>query len=144
MGNIDIEWLKATLADAAEELQRAIDRLETDGGEKDAEHIVTHDLVHVYAKLNYAVNTRELGPLALEALTEDELIAWPEIMPFATLDELEAMVDFESKRPRERPRRPRAGVVVSAFPTGGFGQSLASGAGRRSRRRQPKSVMTRK
>ena len=36
MGNIDIEWLKATLADAAEELQRAIDRLETDGGEKDA------------------------------------------------------------------------------------------------------------
>ena len=97
MGNIDIEGLKATLADAAEELQRAIDRLETDGGEKDAEHIVTHDLVHVYAKLNYAVNTRELGPLALEALTEDELIAWPEIMPFATLDELEAMVDFDPK-----------------------------------------------
>ncbi len=97
MGSIDIEWLKATLADAAEELQRAIDRLETDGGEKDSEHIVTHDLVHVYAKLNYAVNTRELGPLALEALTEDELIAWPEIMPFATLDELEAMVDFEPK-----------------------------------------------
>ena len=29
--------------------------------------------------------------------TEDELIAWPEIMPFATLDELEAMVDFEPK-----------------------------------------------
>ena len=53
--------------------------------------------MHVYAKLNYAVNTRELGPLALEALTEDELIAWPVIMPFATLDELEAMVDFEPK-----------------------------------------------
>lgn len=97
MGNTDIEWLKATLSDAAEELQRVIERLEADGSEKDAEHIVTHDLVHVYAKLNYAVNTRELGPLALEALTEDELIAWPEVMPFATMDELEAMVDFEPK-----------------------------------------------
>lgn len=97
MGNVDIEWLKATLTDAAEELQQALERLEHSGGSKDAEHVINHDIVHVYAKLNYAINTCELGPLALEALTEDELIAWPERMPFATMDELEAMIDFEPK-----------------------------------------------
>ena len=47
----------------------------------------------VYAKLNYAVNSAHLGPEALNVLTEDELIAWPSEMPFATMAELDEEVE---------------------------------------------------
>ena len=46
-----------------------------------------------YAKLNYAVNSAHLGPEALNVLTEDELIAWPSEMPFATMAELDEEVE---------------------------------------------------
>ena len=46
-------------------------------------------------KLNYAVNTAELGPNALNELTEDELIAWPLGMPFLAWSEEENIDDDE-------------------------------------------------
>lgn len=86
---IDREWLIATLNDASETLQDAMSKVE-EGDEEDAREVLAHDLVHVYAKLNYAVNTARLGAAALSALSEDELIAWPARMPFMTIDELES------------------------------------------------------
>ena len=55
-----------------------------------ADELLRRDLVEVYAKLNYAVNTAHLGSDALSILSEDELMAWPADMPFATVEELEA------------------------------------------------------
>lgn len=52
-------------------------------------------LVHVYAKLNYAVNTARLGPAALDAMSEDELIGWPARMPFLTFDEIDTLGEDE-------------------------------------------------
>ena len=91
---IEKEWLHATLNDACEALQDALNKVE-EGDQEDALEVLNHDLVHVYAKLNYAVNTARLGPAALNALSEDELIGWPARMPFLTLDELETIGDEE-------------------------------------------------
>lgn len=91
---IEKEWLQATLNDACEALQDALAKVE-EGDQEDALEVLNHDLVHVYAKLNYAVNTARLGPAALSALSEDELIGWPARMPFLTLDELETLGEDE-------------------------------------------------
>ena len=85
--NIDIAWLSATLADAAEALNDAVSRLDAEGLSA-LDDLLNRDLVHVYAKLNYAVNTAEAGEAALETMSEDALVAWPEGMPFARAEEL--------------------------------------------------------
>ena len=87
---IDKEWLHATLNDACEALQDAMNKV-AEGDHEDAKEVLEPDLVHVYAKLNYAVNSARLGPAALSALSEDELIAWPARMPFLTYDELDRL-----------------------------------------------------
>ena len=79
--DIELEWLQATLNDASEALQDALQKVEN-GDQEDALEVLNHDLVHVYAKLNYAVNTARLGPAALDAMSADELIGWPARMPF--------------------------------------------------------------
>lgn len=84
---INLEWFKATLADAGDALNEAIDKLE-EADQEEALDVYSHELANVYAKLNYALNTAHLGPEALDALTEDELIAWPINMPFCSYDEL--------------------------------------------------------
>ncbi|MDO5531389.1 hypothetical protein [Sutterella sp.] len=89
MSDISAQWLQATLGDAAEQLSEVLAKLEDHPDSETAEDILSHDLVHVYAKLNYAVNSARLGPEALNALSEDELIAWPARMPFLTLEEIE-------------------------------------------------------
>lgn len=91
MSDISAQWIQATLSDAAEALQEALDKLEEHTDEETAEYILKHDLVNVYAKLNYAVNSARLGPAALSALSEDELIAWPAKMPFYTFDEIDML-----------------------------------------------------
>ncbi|MBM6703897.1 hypothetical protein H6A60_05285 [Sutterella massiliensis] len=91
MSDISAQWIQATLSDAAEALQEALDKLEEHPDEETAEYILKHDLVNVYAKLNYAVNSARLGPAALSALSEDELIAWPAKMPFYTFDEIDML-----------------------------------------------------
>lgn len=87
--DIPVEWLQATLADAADALSETLAKLEDHPDTETAEEILRRDLVNVYAKLNYAVNSSHLGPEALNVLSEDELIAWPAAMPFLTLEEIE-------------------------------------------------------
>ena len=89
--DLNPEWLHATLLDAADTLQDALGNENMD--EETASEILRRDLVSVYAKLNYAVNSAHLGPEALNVLTEDELIAWPSEMPFATMAELDEEVE---------------------------------------------------
>ena len=84
MSEVSAPWLHATLADAAESLAAALEKLEAHTDEETASELLRRDLVEVYAKLNYAVNTAYLGSEALNVLTEDELVAWPAEMPFAT------------------------------------------------------------
>lgn len=94
--NIQKDWLLATLTDANEALDAALTKL-AEGDDEDAKEVLERDIVHVYAKLNYAINTASLGPAALEALSEDELIAWPARMPFLTLDELDHLGEEEEE-----------------------------------------------
>ena len=91
---IQQEWLAATLNDAKEALEEAMNKV-ADGDQEDAKEVLERDIVHVYAKQNYAINTARLGPAALEALSEDELIGWPARMPFLTLDEIDNLGEKE-------------------------------------------------
>ena len=95
--DIELEWLQATLNDASEALQDALQKVEN-GDQEDALEVLNHDLVHVYAKLNYAVNTARLGPAALDAMSEDELIGWPARMPFLTFDEIDTLGEAEEMK----------------------------------------------
>lgn len=97
MSEVSAPWLHATLADAAESLAAALEKLEAHT-EETASELLRRDLVEVYAKLNYAVNTAYLGSEALNVLTEDELVAWPAEMPFATLEELDAAAEEEEQK----------------------------------------------
>lgn len=77
---MDAEWMLATLNDALGELQSTIDAIEAEPDA--AAELMPELLPAVYAKLNYAWNSRELGPAAIEQLEHDELIAWPGDFPF--------------------------------------------------------------
>ena len=79
-------------------LAAALEKLEAHTDEETASELLRRDLVEVYAKLNYAVNTAYLGSEALNVLTEDELVAWPAEMPFATLEELDAAAEEEEQK----------------------------------------------
>lgn len=85
---IDKEWLYETLNDAGDALLEAVEKVKN-GDDEDAAEVLEHDLMAVYAKLNYAVNTAKLGPAGLTVLSEDELIGWPARMPFLTTEELD-------------------------------------------------------
>ena len=55
MSEVSAPWLHATLADAAESLAAALEKLEAHTDEETASELLRRDLVEVYAKLNYAV-----------------------------------------------------------------------------------------
>lgn len=79
---IQAEWFAATLEDALESLERAVELIRNDP--RKAQGVLEHEVVETYAKLNYAVNTAYEGPAALESVeNDDELTAWPACMPFA-------------------------------------------------------------
>ena len=78
--SVDRQWLIDALTDALESLSQTVERLEDE--RLDAEEIMLEDLANVYAKLNFAVNTAETGPAAIDTTDHDELIQWPECMPF--------------------------------------------------------------
>ncbi len=107
MTEISPLWVQATLQDAADSFSALLDKLGEHPDEETAIEVLNHDLVEVYAKLNYAVNSARLGPKALEALSEDELIAWPAKMPFLTFDEIDHLGfdddddDFEAEEEAE-------------------------------------------
>lgn len=78
--SVDRQWLIDALSDALEALSETVERLEDE--RLDAEEILLDDLANVYAKLNFAVNTAETGPVAIDTTDHDQLIQWPECMPF--------------------------------------------------------------
>lgn len=78
--SIDRQWLIDALTDALETLSETVERLEDE--RLDAEEIMLDDLANVYAKLNFAVNTAETGPSAIDTTDHNQLIQWPECMPF--------------------------------------------------------------
>lgn len=78
--SVDRQWLIDALTDALESLSETVERLEDE--RLDAEEVMLDDLANVYAKLNFAVNTAETGPAAIDTTDHDQLIQWPECMPF--------------------------------------------------------------
>ncbi|HPT49484.1 MAG TPA: hypothetical protein PKZ22_04680 [Accumulibacter sp.] len=77
---MDAEWVLATLSDAMEALESAVAELESDPESLDER--LPELLPAIYAKLNYAWNSRELGPAALEQIDHDRLVAFPRDLPF--------------------------------------------------------------
>lgn len=84
--SVDRQWLIDALSDALESLSETIERLEDE--RHDAQEVMLDDLANVYAKLNFAVNTAETGPFAIDTTDHDALIQWPECMPFDREDQL--------------------------------------------------------
>lgn len=72
---IQANWLLATLEDARDALDTAIDSLSRHPEE--AEEILTEEIAAAYAKLNYAVNTARCGAEGLDTMEDDELVAYP-------------------------------------------------------------------
>ncbi len=87
--SVDRQWLIDALSDALETLAETVQRLEDD--RLDPEEIMLEDLANVYAKLNFAVNTAETGPEAIDTTDHDQLIQWPECMPFDRESDLSQM-----------------------------------------------------
>lgn len=76
----DPEWISATLNDAKEELENLITEIENHPDE--AQLLLESEIAKVYAKLNYAYNSAELGPEALVTFDDDDLVSFPAILPF--------------------------------------------------------------
>lgn len=72
---MDAEWILLTLRDAATSLDELIEDIDD---EPDAAHeLLAERMATIYAKLNYAWNTRDSGPSALDTVDHDELVGWP-------------------------------------------------------------------
>jgi len=76
---MDAEWVLATLNDVMDALEDAVGELERSPQAVDL--LLPEVMPAIYAKLNYAWNSRELGAAALEQLDHDELIAFPKDLP---------------------------------------------------------------
>lgn len=72
---MDAEWMLVTLGDAAAALEELIEDIEADPDA--AEELLDERMATVYAKLNYAWNTRDSGPGAIDTVDHDELVGWP-------------------------------------------------------------------
>ena len=72
---MDTDWVLATVQDALETLENAVNELEADPDS--AEEIMQELMPAIYAKLNYAWNTRHEGADALEKHDHNDLIAFP-------------------------------------------------------------------
>lgn len=83
--SVDRQWLIDALSDALETLSETIKRMEDE--RLDPEEVMLDDLANVYAKLNFAVNTAKTGPAAIDTTDHDELIQWPECMPFDRIED---------------------------------------------------------
>lgn len=77
---MDADWVLATLTDALEALETVIEEIEADPDAID--DLLPTAIPAVYAKLNYAWNSRELGAQAIDLVDHDELIAFPKDLPF--------------------------------------------------------------
>ena len=76
---MDADWILATLNDALSALEDAITELESDP--EAVEELLPELMPAIYAKLNYAWNSRDLGAEAIEKLEHDVLIGFPKDLP---------------------------------------------------------------
>ncbi|MCD8339243.1 MAG: hypothetical protein LUC43_03455 [Burkholderiales bacterium] len=79
----DADWSEATLNDVAD----AIENLMHDIKEhpEEVKELFIEQMPKIYAKLNYAYHSAEDGSDALTSIDDDELIAFPPILPVSTL-----------------------------------------------------------
>ena len=85
----DPEWTLATLTDAKEALEDLIAQVED--SPEEVKEILEENIANVYAKLNYAFNSAKDGPDALLSMPDDELVAFPSVLP------LKHKVEFEEQ-----------------------------------------------
>lgn len=90
---IDAQWLLRTLEDAAQTLATALERIDSDP--RRARGVLEHEIPELYAKLNYAVNTAQSGPVDLNNCDHNRLIAWPTGPAFDVFTQEEAMIEIE-------------------------------------------------
>lgn len=101
--NVNKEWLLATLGDLQECLDEALERLEREPDDHEFDDTALEEFHKLYAKLNFAYNTRELGQEAFGVLDDDELIGLPAgELPFLVtgLDEEEEEDETVEEAPR--------------------------------------------
>lgn len=72
---MDADWILTTLNDALSSLEEVVTELESDP--ESVDELLPELMAVVYAKLNYAWNSRELGPEAIDKLDHNELIGFP-------------------------------------------------------------------
>jgi len=72
---MDADWILTTLNDALSSLEEVVTELESDPDSVD--ELLPELMAMVYAKLNYAWNSRELGPEAIDKLDHDQLVGFP-------------------------------------------------------------------
>ena len=85
----DPEWTLATLNDAKEALEDLIAQVED--SPEEVKEILEENIANVYAKLNYAFNSAKDGPDALLSMPDDDLVAFPSVLP------LKHTVEFEEE-----------------------------------------------
>ena len=85
----DAEWTLATLNDVKEALEDLIAQVED--SPEEVKEILEENLTNVYAKLNYAFNSAKDGPGALLSMPDDELVAFPSVLP------LKHKIEFEEE-----------------------------------------------
>ncbi|MDD3765253.1 MAG: hypothetical protein PHP86_18310 [Nevskiales bacterium] len=73
---VDPDWVLAALDDVAGALEQLI--AEIDADPEQVAETLREGMPAIFAKLNYAWNTRALGPTALETHDHDALVAWPQ------------------------------------------------------------------
>lgn len=76
---MDAEWVLTTLNDALSSLEDVVTELESDP--ESVDELLPELMAMIYAKLNYAWNSRELGPEAIDKLDHNELIGFPKDLP---------------------------------------------------------------
>lgn len=75
---MDADWMTMTLQDALSALADVVGEIEAEP--EAAEELMEELMPAVFAKLNYAWNTRKVGPSAIDTMDHDDLIAWPKDM----------------------------------------------------------------
>jgi len=102
----DPEWTLATLNDAKEALEDLIAQVED--SPEEVKEILEENIANVYAKLNYAFNSAKDGPDALLSMPDDELVAFPSVLP------LKHKVEFEEED-EEKPEEVRGPVTGRCY-----------------------------
>jgi ABC-type nitrate/sulfonate/bicarbonate transport system substrate-binding protein len=73
---MDAQWATVTLQDVLTTLVELIAEIEDDP--QAYEELLAEHMPAVYAKLNFAWNTRHSGPAAIDTVDHDVLVGWPQ------------------------------------------------------------------